>query len=87
MGLFTPLSDDYENDAQEERIEKMKKDISEKGLSNIVNERNHHRLIIEQNQAIISLLATNAVVNGGTAGAVKTLVDLNMYYESIERLK
>lgn len=87
MGLFTPLSDDYESDAQEERIEKMKKDISEKGLSNIVNERNHQRLIIEQNQAIISLLATNAVVNGGTAGAVKTLVDLNMYYESIERLK
>ena len=87
MGLFTPLSDDYESDAQEERIEKMKKDISEKGLSNIVNERNHQRLIIEQNQAIISLLATNAVVNGGTAVAVKTLVDLNMYYESIERLK
>lgn len=87
MGLFTPLNEEYERDAQEERIEEMKKDISEKGLSNIVNERNHQKLIIEQNQAIISLLATNAVVNGGTAGTIKTLVDLNMYYESIERLK
>ena len=52
MGLFTPLNEEYERDAQEERIEEMKKDISERGLSNIVDEKNHQKLIIEQNQAI-----------------------------------
>jgi hypothetical protein len=82
MGLF----DSSETTQQKERIKKMRANVEANGLSSMIDPSDYQKVIIEQNDAMINLLATNTIAVSGLAGDALTLVHLNRYYKAIENL-
>lgn len=78
--------DTPEEEEKKDRVKKMKSSINKDGLSNIVNEKDYQKLMIEQNQTIIDLLTVIAIGQSGIAGDAVTIVHTNRYYNAIERL-
>jgi hypothetical protein len=82
MGFF----DSSETEQKKERIKKMRGIAATKGISSIINPQDYQKVLIEQNEAIINLLAVNAIAVSGLAGDAVTIVYLNSYYEALERI-
>jgi len=61
MGLF----DSAEEKAAKKVQNEVKESISKKGLSNLVNETDLLKIIVEQNECLIQLAANNAISNAG----------------------
>ena len=84
MGIF----DSYEDEARKNRkkiiVEKVKGKINEEGISNLVPQSDWQRLIVEQNQAIIELLALTA--SGTLGGAMGGSIGLQNYYETLAKM-
>ena len=82
MGFWhSPQEEERKN-----RVKKMQTKIAEDGLSNIIDEKDYQKLMIEQNQTIIDLLTVSAIVQSGIAGDTVTIVHTNRYYDAIERI-
>ena len=78
--------DSKEEKEQKERIKKMKGLIQENGLSNMFNDKDFQKVIIEQNHTIINLLIVQAIAQSGLGGDVVTLVHQDSYYQALEKL-
>ena len=78
--------DSPQEEKRKNRVKKMQTKIAEDGLSNIIDEKDYQKLMIEQNQTIIDLLTVSAIVQSGIAGDTVTIVHTNRYYDAIERI-
>jgi|GEM_PF-2593549 hypothetical protein len=78
--------DSPQEEERKNRVKKMQTKIAEDGLSNIIDEKDYQKLMIEQNQTIIDLLTVSAIVQSGIAGDTVTIVHTNRYYDAIERI-
>jgi len=78
--------DSPQKEERKNRVKKMQTKIAEDGLSNIIDEKDYQKLMIEQNQTIIDLLTVSAIVQSGIAGDTVTIVHTNRYYDAIERI-
>ena len=55
------------------------------GLSNLVNETDLLKIIVEQNECLIQLAANNAISNAGMVGDALVITSTSMYYNNIKQ--
>ena len=64
----------------------MQAKIGQQGLGNIVAPEDYQKVLIEQNETIISLLGVIAIGQSGLAGDAVTLVHTSRYYEALNKI-
>jgi hypothetical protein len=81
MGLF-----DSSKEKEAKKVSKeVQQNIGEKGLSNLVNEADLLKIIVEQNECLIQLAANNAISNAGMIGDSLVITSTSMYYNNIKQ--
>jgi transcriptional regulator of heat shock response len=81
MGLFDSTEEKEAKKVQKE----VKDDIEKTGLSNLVNEADLLKIIVEQNECLIQLAANNAISNAGMVGDILVIGSTQMYYKNIKK--
>jgi len=82
MGWF----DSEEDIKKKESVKRMQAKIGKEGLGNIINPEDYQKVLIEQNETIISLLGVIAIGQSGIAGDAVTLVHTSRYYEALNKI-
>ena len=67
-------------------IQKVKEKVAVEGLSSLISPEDYQKIIIEQNDTMISLLSVIAIGQSGLAGDVVTLAHTNEYYNAISKI-
>lgn len=67
-------------------VQKVKEKIAVEGLSNIISPEDYQKIIIEQNDTMISLLSVIVIGQSGLAGDVVALAHTNEYYYTISKI-
>jgi len=81
MGFF-----DSDEEKEAKKVQKeVKESIEKTGLSNLVNETDLLKIIVEQNECLIQLAANNAISNAGMVGDVLVIGSTQMYYKNIKQ--
>ena len=81
MGFF-----DSADEIEAKKVQKeVKVSIEKMGLSNLVNETDLLKIIIEQNECLIQLAANNAISNAGMVGDVLVISSTQTYYKNIKQ--
>ena len=81
MGLFDSAEEKEAKIVQKE----VKENIQTTGLSNLVNEADLLKIIVEQNECLIQLAANNAISNAGMVGDVLVITSTQMYYKNVKK--
>jgi hypothetical protein len=82
MGWF----ESKEDIAKKELVKNMQREIGIKGLSNLVDEKDYQKVLIEQNETMIALLSVIAIGQSGIAGDVVTITHTNRYYDALSKI-
>jgi hypothetical protein len=81
MGIF--------DSAEEKEAKRVKKEVEESisktGLSNLVDDKDLLKIIVEQNECLIRLAANNAISNAGLVGDALVILSTSMYYNNIKQ--
>ena len=81
MGFF-----DSDDEKEAKKVQKeVKESIQKTGLSNLVNEADLLKIIVEQNECLIQLTANNAVSNAGMVGDAFVIVSSQKYYNNLKQ--
>jgi hypothetical protein len=81
MGFF-----DSADEIEAKKVQKeVKVSIEKMGLSNLVNETDLLKIIVEQNECLIQLAANNAISNAGMVGDVLVISSTQTYYKNIKQ--
>ena len=81
MGFF-----DSADEIEAKKVQKeVKVSIEKMGLSNLVNETDLLKIIVEQNECLIQLAANNAISNAGMVGDALVISSTQMYYKNIKQ--
>ena len=81
MGFF-----DSADEIEGKKVQKqVKGSIAKTGLSNLVNETDLLKIIVEQNECLIQLAANNAISNAGMVGDALVISSTQMYYKNIKQ--
>ena len=67
-------------------VQKVKEKIAVEGLSSLISPEDYQKIIIEQNDTMISLLSVIAIGQSGLAGDVVTLAHTSAYYEALNKI-
>jgi len=67
-------------------IQKVKEKVAVEGLSSLISPEDYQKIIIEQNDTMISLLSVIAIGQSGLAGDVVTLAHTSAYYEALNKI-
>ena len=86
MGWFESEEETRKKDLAKRLEKRMKDKIANEGLGNIINPEDYQKVLIEQNETIISLLGVIAIGQSGIAGDAVTLVHTSRYYEALNRI-
>ena len=81
MGFF---DSDEEKEAKQIQNQ-IKGSIEKTGLSNLVNETDLLKIIVEQNECLIQLAANNAISNAGIVGDALVISSTQTYYKNIKQ--
>ena len=81
MGLF----DSAEEKKQKENSKKTQEKIAQSGISNLIDEKDLLKVIVEQNECLIRLATANAIANAGMVGDAVVSIHSNMYYNSVKQ--
>ena len=81
MGFF-----DSDDEKEAKKVQKeVKESIQKTGLSNLVNEADLLKIIVEQNECLIQLAANNAISNAGMIGDALVISSTQTYYKNIKQ--
>lgn len=81
MGFF-----DSADEIEAKKVqEKLKRSIEKTGISNLVNETDLLKIIVEQNECLIQLAANNTISNAGMIGDALVIRSTQMYYKNIKQ--
>jgi len=81
MGFF-----DSDDEKEAKKVQKeVKESIEKTGLSNLVNETDLLKIIVEQNECLIQLAANNAISNAGMIGDALVISSTQTYYKNIKQ--
>ena len=81
MGFF-----DSDDEKEAKKVQKeVKESIQKTGLSNLVNEADLLKIIVEQNECLIQLAANNAISNAGMVGDALVISSTQTYYKNIKQ--
>lgn len=81
MGFF-----DSADEIEAKKVQKeVKENIEKTGLSNLVNEADLLKIIVEQNECLIQLAANNAISNAGMVGDALVISSTQTYYKNIKQ--
>ena len=81
MGFFDSADEKEAKKVQKE----VKESIQKTGLSNLVNEADLLKIIVEQNECLIQLAANNAISNAGMVGDAFVIVSTQKYYNNLKQ--
>ena len=81
MGFFDSADEKEAKKVQEQ----VKGSIEKTVLSNLVNETDLLKIIVEQNECLIQLAANNAISNAGMIGDALVISSTQMYYKNIKQ--
>jgi hypothetical protein len=81
MGFF----ESKEEKQKKEEIKLTQEKINKEGVSNLVNDTDLLKVIVEQNECLIGIAATNAISNAGMIGDAVVLTHTNLYYDRIKQ--
>lgn len=81
MGLF----DSAEERKAKEIAKKVQEAIGQKGISNLIDEKDLLKVIVEQNECLIRLATANAIANAGMVGDAVVSIHSNMYYNTVKQ--
>jgi hypothetical protein len=71
---------------KKELVKNMQREIGIKGLSNLVDEKDYQKVLIEQNETMIALLSVIAIGQSGIAGDVVTIAHTSRYYDALSKI-
>ena len=81
MGFF-----DSADEIEAKKVQKeVKENIEKTGLSNLVNDTDLLKIIVEQNECLIQLAANNAISNAGMVGDALVISSTQTYYKNIKQ--
>ena len=81
MGFF-----DSADETEAKKVQKeVKESIAKTGLSNLVNDTDLLKIIVEQNECLIQLAANNAISNAGMVGDAFVISSTQAYYKNIKQ--
>jgi hypothetical protein len=86
MGWFESEEETRKKDLAKRLEKQMKDKIANEGLGNIIAPEDYQKVLIEQNDTIISLLSVIAIGQSGIVGDAVTVVHTNKYYEALNRI-
>jgi len=81
MGLF----DSAEEKKQKENTKKTQERIAQSGISNLIDEKDLLKVIVEQNECLIRLATANAIANAGMVGDAVVSIHSAMYYNTVKQ--
>lgn len=81
MGLF----DSAEERKAKENAKKVQEAIGQKGISNLIDEKDLLKVIVEQNECLIRLATANAIANAGMVGDAVVSIHSNIYYNTVKQ--
>jgi hypothetical protein len=81
MGFF----DSKEEKEKKEEIKQTKEKINKHGVSNLVNDSDLLKVIVEQNECLIGIAAANAISNAGMVGDAVVITHTSLYYDRIKQ--
>jgi len=81
MGFF----DTKEEKQKKEEIKLTQEKVNKEGISNLVNDTDLLKVIVEQNECLIRIAATNAISNAGMVGDAVVLSHTSLYYDKIKQ--
>lgn len=81
MGLF----DSAEEKKAKENAKKTYETIAQSGISNLIDEKDLLKVIVEQNECLIRLATANAIANAGMVGDAIVSIHSQMYYNTIKQ--
>ena len=81
MGLF----DSAEEKKAKENAKKTQETIAQSGISNLIDEKDLLKVIVEQNECLIRLATANAIANAGMVGDAIVSIHSQMYYNTIKQ--
>lgn len=81
MGIF----DSAEERQAKEDAKRAQEKIGQTGISNLIDEKDLLKVIVEQNECLIRLATANAIANAGMVGDAIVSIHSNMYYNTIKQ--
>jgi len=81
MGIF----DSKEEKQKKEEIKLIKEKVNKQGISNLIDDKDLLKVIIEQNECLIGIAAANAISNAGMVGDAVVITHTNLYYDRIKQ--
>lgn len=81
MGIF----DSKEEKQKKEEIKLIKEKVNKQGISNLIDDNDLLKVIIEQNECLIGIAAANAISNAGMVGDAVVITHTNLYYDRIKQ--
>jgi hypothetical protein len=81
MGLF----DSAEEKKAKENAKMTQETIAQSGISNLIDEKDLLKVIVEQNECLIRLATANAIANAGMVGDAIVSIHSQMYYNTIKQ--
>lgn len=81
MGIF----DSKEEKQLKSEVKTTKENIKSKGISNLLDEKDLLKVIVEQNECLIGIASANAISNAGMVGDAVVITHTNMYYNRIKQ--
>ena len=81
MGIF----DSKEEKQKKEEIKLIKEKVNKQGISNLIDDNDLLKVIIEQNECLIGIAAANAISNAGMVGDSVVITHTNLYYDRIKQ--
>lgn len=70
---------------KKEEIKQTKEKINKHGVSNLVNDSDLLKVIVEQNECLIGIAAANAISNAGMVGDAVVITHTSLYYDRIKQ--
>jgi hypothetical protein len=81
MGIF----DSKEEKQKKEEIKLTKEKVNKQGISNLIDDNDLLKVIVEQNECLIGIAAANAISNAGMVGDAVVVTHTNLYYDRIKQ--
>lgn len=81
MGIF----DSAEERQAKENAKNTQKVIEQNGISNLIDEKDLLKVIVEQNECLIRLATANAIANAGMVGDAIVSIHSQMYYNAVKQ--